>query len=394
MDTFAKPLDKPGRGRIVVVSPYVAEYGPSRTLGHVVRALAEAGFEPVCVVPPAAASETDRVVEDLGTVPRTLNPLRLAAFLRAHRRATKEIERIARETRAVMVYSASEAIFCGALAARRIGVPSVVHVLGMSIGSPRRLARIYIPFLSRRTDRFIAISTAVADMLAASGVPEARIAVVPNGASGRAIDEAAALQPPVAPNGPLVGMIAAFDARKGHELFVEAASLIAARHPDARFAIVGGRLEGQPASAAFEAEIGRLIERLGLVHRFDRPGFVGHPELYAWIRAMDVVVVPSRTEAGGPSFALLEAMFCGRAIVATALEGNLDAFVDGVSGRYAGQTATAMSGVIGELLEDAAQRKALGAAARDRAYELFDLEVVLPALAEAVADLLPRTIAS
>ena len=68
----------------------------------------------------------------------------------------------------MMVYSALEAIFCGALAARRLGVPSVVHVLGMSIGSPRRLARIYIPFLNRWTDRFIAISTAVAGMLAHS----------------------------------------------------------------------------------------------------------------------------------------------------------------------------------------------------------------------------------
>ena len=109
---------------------------------------------------------------------------------------------------------------------------------------------------------------------------------------------------------------------------------------------------------------------------------------------MDVVVVPSRTEAGGPSFALLEAMFCSRAIVATALEGNLDAFVDGVSGRYSAPAAAAVGAVVGELLDDPAQRQRLGEAARERAHELFDLDVVLPALAEAVEGLLPRTIAS
>jgi glycosyltransferase involved in cell wall biosynthesis len=87
-------------------------------------------------------------------------------------------------------------------------------------------------------------------------------------------------------------------------------------------------------------------------------------------------------------------MFCSRAIVATAIEGNLDAFVDGVSGRYSAPGAAAVAAVVAELLGDPARRQALGAAARERAQELFDLDVTLPALAEAVEDLLPRTIAS
>ena len=72
---------------------------------------------------------------------------------------------------------------------------------------------------------------------------------------------------------------------------------------------------------------------------------------------MDVVVVPSRTEAGGPSFALLEAMFCGRAIVATALEGNLDAFVDGVSGRYLAPAAASV-GAVGRRIPRRSRRAA------------------------------------
>ena len=42
------------RGSIVIVSPYRIEYGPPQTLAHVARAIADAGFQPVCLVPDKA----------------------------------------------------------------------------------------------------------------------------------------------------------------------------------------------------------------------------------------------------------------------------------------------------------------------------------------------------
>ena len=105
-------------------------------------------------------------------MPRTLNPVRLGNFLSDHLEASHRIAEIASERQARLVYSISEATFCGALAARRLSVPSLVHVIGMSIQSPRWAARIYIPLLSRLTDEFVACSSAVADMLADHGVPD------------------------------------------------------------------------------------------------------------------------------------------------------------------------------------------------------------------------------
>src|SRR5579862_534710 len=174
---------------IVIVSPYGVEYGPPRTLEHVARATAEIGFEPICVVPPnatitpgLATLDPARVdVNELATVPRTLNPVRLSAFLRDHLAASRRIAEVAAERRARLIYSISEATFCGPLAARRLGIPSIVHVIGMSIQSPRWAARTYIPLLSRLTDEFVACSSAVADMLADHGVPDDGIHVVHNG---------------------------------------------------------------------------------------------------------------------------------------------------------------------------------------------------------------------
>ena len=124
--------------------------------------------------------------------------------------------------------------------------------------------------------------------------------------------------------------------------------------------------------------------KCGFAHlrsRFHRPGFVAAPELYASIRALDIVVVPSRTEAF--AHVLVEAMACSRPVVATGIEGNLDAFVDGHSGLYTEPDALSMAGRILTLLDDPARAAAMGAAASRRA-ELFDLDVTLPALGDAV----------
>jgi D-inositol-3-phosphate glycosyltransferase len=373
---------------ILLVSPYRAEYGPREVLHHVADALAARGHRIVCAVPaatqvaPELRERADAVheVEGLGTVPRTLNVIRLGDFAREHLAASREIERIARAERAEAVYSASEAILAGSLAGRRLGVPTLVHAIGMSIRSPRWTGAAYVRTLSRLTDRFVACSSAVAEMLAGFGIPDDRLTVAHNGVSVSAIDTADAAAPDV--RRPAVGMFAAYDPRKGHELFIAAAEAVAAHYPEARFYIVGGSLSAQPESLAFERRIERMIERLGLGERVVRVDFVPRPEVFGWIRAMDVVVVPSRTEAF--AHALLEAMVCARPVVATAVEGNLDAFVDGQSGVYVPRTPSALASAVTTLIDDPDRRERMGQAARERASRFFDVSVSAPAIANAV----------
>ena len=377
------------RPRIVVVSPYRIEYGPPQTLTHVARALVDSGFDPICLVPDRARRVGDleqiadvRLLRQLTTVPRTWNVARLGSFMRHHLPAARAIEEVVRDSDARAVYSISEAVFAGSLAARRVGVPGLVHVIGMSIRSPRLGGLAYVRMLDQLTEHFIACSSAVAEMLSAYGVIDDKISVVHNGVPLSRIRSSVDLPDPLAASPrPRVGMIAAYDSRKGHELFVEASALVAERRSEAEFYLVGGVLDGQPESVAFERRIGEQIRQLGLDSRFHRPGFVAAPELYAWIRALDIVVVPSRTEAF--AHVLVEAMACSRPVVATGIEGNLDAFVDGHSGLYTEPDALSMAGRILTLLDDPARAAAMGAAASRRA-ELFDLDVTLPALGDAV----------
>lgn len=380
------------RTPVLIVSPYGPEYGPARVFEQVAGAVALARFAPVCVVRPdarlteglLALAPAVRHVPELGTVPRTLRPWRLVRFLRDHLRAAREIARIAEAEQAVLVYSISEAMLAGGIAARRLGLPSIVHVIGMSIRSPRWTGRLYIRLLDRVATRFIACSSAVAAMLTDEGVPDEKVDVAHNSIPIDAI-EASESTVVAGSDGPRIGMVAAYDPRKGHELFVRAAALVVERRPDARFVVVGGILETQPESAAFAARVDALVATLGVDDRFERVGYVPIPEVYAWMRGLDVVVAPSSTEAF--AHVVLEAMACGRPVVATALEGNLDAFVDEESGLFADPTAASIAANVLRLLDDPVLAARLGEAARRRASLFFDEEVTLRAIADTVSTL-------
>lgn len=379
---------------IVIVSPYRTEYGPPQTLEHVCRSLFDAGYRPIVAVPHGARITDNltalgtpiRMLDSLTTFPRTYDPLRLTRFFRDHHATVKAIGRVAREEKAVAIYSISEATYAGSLAARGLGIPSTVHVIGMSIQSPRLAANTYVRFLGGITDQFIACSAAVAEMLIELGAASSRVAVVHNGISVSAVQAGAALPSPVSHEGPKIGMVAAYDRRKGHELFLRAAARLAPIYPDARFYLIGGTLGDHVESRAFERRIAALIDSLNLSDRVELVGYVAQPEVYAWLAAMDVVVVPSKTEAF--AHALLEAMACERPVVATAIEGNLDAFADGHSGLYAARFPETVAAAVRRLLDDPDLAARMGVAARERVERYFDLSVTLPALAQTVGELL------
>lgn len=371
---------------MLVVFPYADEYGPFRTLRFVLKGIQAAGLHPICVIPegaPVAARLADLAIESrevakLNTFPRTLNPVRLITYVIGHISVSRRIESIARDEEARLVYTLSEAVFSGSLAARRLGVPSIVHVIGLSISSPKWAGSLYIGGLSRLTTRFVACSAAVGDMLSSFGVPDTRISVVHSGVAVAEIDATSSLASPIDYAGPKIGMVAAFDSRKGHQLFVEAATRLVQSHPDARFYIIGGVLQGQPESIAFDRSIRALIDQAGLGEYFQLVGHVSADAVYTWIRGLDIFVLPSRTEAFG--YVQFEAMACHRPVIATRIEGNLDAFVDGDSGVYVDQEPGEVAEAIARLLDDPSLAKRMGDAARERVVSFFDEEQALPAL--------------
>jgi glycosyltransferase involved in cell wall biosynthesis len=176
--------------------------------------------------------------------------------------------------------------------------------------------------------------------------------------------------PPLAPR-PVtaerrVGIVANLRPVKGLDVFVRAAALVRAAHPQAVFQVAGeGELRDALESQAREQ---------GLAGRLTLPG--GVADVPAFLAGLDVAVLCSHAE--GMSNALLEYMAAGRAVVATAVGAAPDLIEDGRHGLLvppgdAGRLAAA----IGRLLRDPALARRLGEAARRRAFERYSREAMV-----------------
>jgi len=97
---------------------------------------------------------------------------------------------------------------------------------------------------------------------------------------------------------------------------------VGARCPDARLVVVGGG-EALPS-------LTRMVGELGLADRVVFAGERSHEDVIRFMRAADVFVLPSLTEAFG--IVLLEAMSCGLPVVASNVGGIPSLVSDGRNG--------------------------------------------------------------
>ncbi len=216
----------------------------------------------------------------------------------------------------------------------------------------------------RQVDCFICASGAIRQMLVADGVPDARAVVVHEGVDLGHIEAApaAALHEELwLPHGaPIVGNVAALVPHKGQRHLIEAARQVLPQVPDVRFVIAG------------DGELRPALERQIREHRLEKhvvlAGF--RPDVLSLHKAFDIFVMSSVTEGLGTS--LIDAMACGKPIVATSVGGIPEVVVDGETGfLVAPRDHEAMARAITALLKDEALRRRMGEAGRTRARVRF-----------------------
>jgi len=150
--------------------------------------------------------------------------------------------------------------------------------------------------------------------------------------------------------------------RKGQDDAVRALRAV----PDAELVVVGG-----PSREALDAdpEVRRLraiAAEAGVADRLVFAGAVPRSDVPAWVRSADVVLAVPWYEPFG--ITPLEAMACGRPVVATAVGGLVDTVADGVTGDLVPPRDPERLGeVLAALLADDERRAAYGAAGVKRA---------------------------
>ncbi len=218
-----------------------------------------------------------------------------------------------------------------------------------------------------QVDRFICASEAIRKILLADGVAPSRAVTVHEGIDLGHV----AAAPPAAlheefwlPHGsPLVGNVAALVPHKGQRHFIEAAALVVREVPDARFVIAG---EGE-----LRPTLEHLVRHLHLEKHVILTGF--RPDVLSLHKAFDVFVMSSITEGLGTS--LLDAMACGRPIVATTAGGMPEVVQDGKTGiLVAPRNDRALADAIVKLLKDPALRERMGTAGLALANARFSAE--------------------
>jgi teichuronic acid biosynthesis glycosyltransferase TuaC len=232
--------------------------------------------------------------------------------------------------------------FAAIILAELLGVPAVVKLHGSDINviaripGPRRLMRWLLP----RAARVVAVSRALADEVAGFGVARERIAIVMNGVDGelfRPSDRASARARLGLPaDGRLVLYVGNLKESKGVVDLVAAFDELAGRDPHVRLAIVGGGEQKAAVDALVARWPGRVIA----------PGARPLGEVPTWMAACDLLTLPSWNE-GTPNV-VLEALACGRRVVATAVGGIPDLVTDPLLGELVpARDVPALAGALG-----------------------------------------------
>ena len=174
----------------------------------------------------------------------------------------------------------------------------------------------------------------------------------------------------VEPGACLVGTVGVRNPQKGHETFVRAAARIAARHPDARFRVLGA---DSPSHGSHMRGVEAEARALGLSGKLD---FVDPGEDVArLIQAFDVFVMSSVPRSEGMPTAILEAMACAKPVVATDVGATRELLADSVTGTLVPPLQPeAIADAVAALLDDPLLRRSMGEAALERSRSSFSLE--------------------
>jgi glycogen synthase len=168
---------------------------------------------------------------------------------------------------------------------------------------------------------------------------------------------------------------------KGQDLLVEALPAIRRSVPHAHLSVLGAD-GGMAEQLTRRARVLRVSDAV----RFEGPR--AREELPTAYRSASVCVVPSRFDAF--PYSCIEAMACGRAVVAARVGGLPEAIADQTDGLLvAPENPAALANAVTRLLLDAAQRRRLGHAARARVTSCFATTPVATRMAEHYAELMP-----
>lgn len=235
------------------------------------------------------------------------------------------------------------------------------------LGRPRRRRK-----LANQLSAIIAISTSIRDELLSYGLPEDKIALIPNGVDTdqfHPVDERTRSQRRLAlgwPDRKTILFTGTLVPRKRPHLLVKALKELRQQGTDAQLVLAGPETD-----QAYVQNMKRAAEDANITEHIIYPGFT--PEVAPLYQAADAFALPSESE-GMPN-ALLEAMASGLPCLATDISGSRDLVEHGHTGLLAEPTVDDITQAIRLLLSESGKR--LGHVARGAIEQTYASNVIL-----------------
>jgi len=354
--------------------------GAERCLCMLLSGLPRDKYEPLVVLPPKGLlrrrgkGDISPTVEQMGieTVQASVkwwvgDWTRYKPFARGLEQRVEDIARIIKREEVELVVSNTCVVVEGALAASRCRVPHVWYVHEMLDRDP--VLDTFLPperfysLLSGLSAKVVAVSESVKSEVEQFG-PLPNVEVLYTGI------------PPLEPSGlehpkqelfghgddtPVVSFVGLLSRRKGVLDLIDAAALVHADLPKARFVLAGG--DGGEAR-----EAARRIDSLGINDAVQLLGPRSDvPDILA---ATDVFVLPALADP--LPLVVLEAMSMGLPVVATHSGGCAEMVVDNQTGRLVPVgDAKSLAAAISQLLSDPSMAKEMGRRGKQRFDSLF-----------------------
>ena len=170
----------------------------------------------------------------------------------------------------------------------------------------------------------------------------------------------------IAPEAPVIGVVAHLSRKKGQDHLLRAAALLRQRWPELVCLLVGEGVE-RPDLMGLAGDLGLGDAARFLGYRHDAPRLM---------QAMDVVVLPSVAKEG-LGVALIEAAFLSKPVVGSDAPGIREVLVEGETGLLAPVgDAAGLAEKIAYVLEDPGRAREMGVRGRARARRMFTVEAM------------------
>ena len=249
------------------------------------------------------------------------------------------------------------------LAALRPPAVTTLHTV-LSAPAPAMLAA--IQDIAAHSAAVVVMTHGAAGLLTGIyGVDPEKVRVIPHGVPVMAHDKASELRDRFGLSGrTVVSTFGLVDPRKGLEFMVDAMELVAARHPDALYLILGCT---HPEFVAREGE----RYRSSLVAAIQRKGLAGHvrlvdkylseQEIVDYLAVSDVYVTPYLDPDQITSGTLAYALGAGKAVVSTAYLHATEALAEGRGLLVGFRSAPELARAVLRIIEEPALRQRLEA---------------------------------